>query len=172
MEGSAAKRARIQSLRARLPYVSQSALASILEIAATEALPEHTSRHTVRRARDSIKDIRTPYGNLHQHIEVQNSRGDVVKLEVQHPLAFLYHACTLSAGLSRLVARTAAAAMPTPMHPWHVIMYIDEILPGNQLAYKSGRKMWCCYWSVLEFGSAALSHEDRIHVVCSTYDNT
>ena len=49
---------------------------------------------------------------------------------------------------------------PTPARPWNMILYIGEILSGNQLAYKSARKMWCCYWSVLEFGSAALSHEE------------
>ncbi len=160
MEERPAKAARVQGLRARLPYVSQSALAAILEVAASEPLPEQTSRRTLQRARDSIKDIQTPYGKLHQHIAVQSHRGCNVDLEVQHPLAFLYHACATSASLSALVASTAAASAPTPARPWNIIMYCDEILPGNQLAYKSGRKMWCCYWTVLEFGSSAIAHEE------------
>ena len=167
MEERPANLARTQSLRARLPFVSQSALSAILEIAASEPLPEQASRRTLRRARDSITYIQTPYGKLHQHISVQSNQGCSVDLEVQHPLAFLYHACTSSAGLSALVGKLAAASAPTPARPWNIIMYCDEILPGSQLAYKSGRKLWCCYWTVLEFGSSAIAHEDLYTILCA-----
>ena len=160
MDGRPAKLARIQSLRSRLPFVSQSALSAILEVAASEHLPDQASRRTLQRARDSIKDTQTPYGKLHQSISVQSNQGCQVELEVQHPLAFLYHACTVSAGLSSLISKLAAASASSPARPWNIIMSCDEILPGNQLAYKSGRKLWCCYWTVLEFGSSAISHED------------
>ena len=91
---------------------------------------------------------------------MQSKRGPEIELEVQDPLPMLYWSCASSHGLSELVAKAAAAVPPTPAQPWNMILYIDEILPGNQLAYKSARKMWCCYWSVLEFGSAALAHEE------------
>ena len=47
--------------------------------------------------------------------------------------------------------------------PWSLILYADEILPGNQLAYKNKRKMWGIYWTILNLGSAALSDEELLH---------
>jgi hypothetical protein len=41
---------------------------------------------------------------------------------------------------------------------------MDEVLPGNQLGYKSSRKMWCLYWTILDLGSAAVSDEDLAYV--------
>ena len=51
-ESKPEKIARLQSLKARLPHVSQSALASLLAIAQREKLPEVKYRQEVRDAQD------------------------------------------------------------------------------------------------------------------------
>ena len=69
------KIAKLQSLRSRLPYVSQSALSAILQLAAQEELPGSCSRKDVRRARDDTVKELTPYGSLHQTITLPSSGG-------------------------------------------------------------------------------------------------
>jgi len=44
--------------------------------------------------------------------------------------------------------------------PWGLILYSDEVSPGNQLAHHNARKSWAIYWSLLQLGLAALSDED------------
>ena len=144
-------------LRGQLPYISRSALSALLQIASEQELPT-ASRAEVRGARDAIKSLPTPYGTVHQTIEVQSVQGDPIKLEIQHPSAMLHHACATSDSLCNMIKRDRK---PTLQEPWHLIIYADEIMPGNQLAYKSERKLWGFYWSVLEWGSSALSKEDR-----------
>ena len=152
------KLARIANLKSRLPYISQNALESILNIAAHEPLPSG-SRMDIRAARDHVAFQQTPYGRLHQVIEL-GSPPDDIKLEVQHPAAMLYHACAISTSFAHLVRRAAAAKPPSVTSPWTLILYSDEISPGNQLSHQNDRKVWGVYWSILEFGSAALSKED------------
>ena len=98
----------------------------------------------------------TPYGALHQRLRV----SEAFEVEYQHPAAMFYHLCQTSARMSALVARAAAAKPSTLSRPWSVVLYADEVLPGNQLAYKNNRKMWAFYWTVLEFTSAGLSDEE------------
>ena len=161
------KIARIQSLRSRLPYVSQSALSQILRFAAEEPemMPGSCSRKDIRQARDDAVAELTPYGPLHQTLTLASSTGEATTLEIQHPFAMLWYACAKSKSFSDLVVRTLASNPGTLTEPWSLVMYADEILPGNQLAYKNARKMWGIYWTMLNFGSAALSDEDRIVVI-------
>lgn len=154
-----AKHARIQRLRDRLPFMSQSALGAIMQIAASEPLPEG-NRKDVRIARDQRAQTPTPYGPVHQFIEVPALQGSPVRLEVQTPAAMLRACCEVSPPLRAFLGTTAATCTPTPAEPWRLILYMDEILPGNQLAYTHSRKMWGVYWSCLDWGSAALANED------------
>ena len=129
--------------------------------------------------------VDTPYGQVHQTTSFPNS--DTAKapitIEYQHPLAMLYHACMHCACLSNLLGPLAASSSPSK--PLSICLYTDEVLPGNPLAVTTDRKLWCWYWSVLEFGSAALSNEEiyicnaDLHAtwtlfmrVCSTHVHT
>ena len=161
------KIAKLQSLRSRLPYVSQSALSAILQLAAQEELPGNCSRKDVRRARDDTVKAWTPYGALHQTVTLPASDGDTLNIEVQHPFAMLWYSCANSKCFSDLVSRTLASNPCTVDAPWRLVMYADEILPGNQLAYKNARKMWAIYWTILNLGSAALSDEDQLAMIGS-----
>ena len=151
-----AKIQRVADLRGRLPYISQNALSAVLTIASTEELPAAT-RKDIRESRDCVGERRTPYGTVHQKISVESVNGGMIELEIQHPFAMLHHACSVSESMSSLIKR---ARTPSLQQPWQLILYSDEIAPGNQLAYKSERKMWGFYWSVLEWGSAALADEE------------
>ena len=154
-EPRAAKLARVEALRTSVPYVSHSALAAILAAAQEAPLPK-ADRNTVREGRDRVAMTETPYGPLHQSMRIGG-----LDVEYQHPAAALYAFCSKSRAFSDLVRHTASTQPPTPARPWHLLIYLDEISPGNQLAYTHARKTWGIYYSVLEFGAAAHAHEDR-----------
>ena len=149
------KSARLASLRQRLPYVSQAALAALLREAQHGGLPEVTSKQSIRRARAQFVQQRTPYGELHRKLRINDT-----ECYVQNPHAFLWHAVRSSSALSNLITHTASASPPTRARPWRIVLYFDEVAPGNQLAYANTRKLWCAYWSFLEFGASSLGKED------------
>ena len=155
----ASKRARVTdvaALKAKLPYITQAALAEVLKLAKKEQLPDGVaSRHMLRRARDDFVHSMTPYGPIHQRLQLTGS----MTIEVQHPMAMVHYCCKHSKVFSNLVQRIAQEFPPSLISQWNIILYCDEVSPGNQLAYKHERKTWAIYWSFAEFGSL-LSNED------------
>ena len=149
----AAKSQRIAALRSGLPYVSQSALGAILRLARDDMLPAATSRRCVARARDDAARTRTLLGELHQTVTV----AEGIEVEMCNPGAMLLH-CSEFTAVQVLLER--ALANKDPVAPLHVILYADEVTPGNQLAAKTARKTWAFYLTIQEFGQAALANED------------
>lgn len=153
------KLARLQSLRSRLPFISQSGLSALLAAAKHEPLPELSSSRSIRRARDAGVAEVTPYGKLHQQFSIAAQEGPELPIEVQYPFAMLYHCTEHSHRLSQIIETAAAVTPNYAINPWSLVLYADEIMPGNQLSYKGARKVWGVYWTILEFGSDALSDE-------------
>ena len=58
---------------------------------------------------------------------------------------------------------------PTPEKPWNIVLYTDEVTPGNPLATLNKRRFQAIYWSFLEFGINALSHEEAWFCVCTEF---
>jgi len=159
----AAKRQRLGELRATLPFISQEALSAISQ---RPDLPA-CSRKDIRKSRDDETKINTPYGTLHTTIEVPQLESDSpLQVEIQNPFAILWFSVTLSVAFSGLIANALQRCPCTFANPWHVIMYNDEISPGNQLAFKNARKLQGIYWSILELGIAALCNEECWFEVC------
>ena len=124
----------------------------MLDLSRKEPPPAAVTPRSQRRARDTLIDERTPFGPLHRVVRLSSG----MEVEVQDPAPML-HKCGESAGLAALLARAQASGHPPP---WRVVLYADEVCPGNPLGYVGARKTWAVYWSVLEFGQAALSSED------------
>ena len=155
-----AKLAKLQDIRTRLPYISHNALASLLQIASQEELPKCAGRKDLREARNVTAHQATPYGPMHQRLRIPTTSENHMEIEVQHPHSMLWATCKASAAISRLITETAARAPPSRESPWRVVIYMDEVHPGNQLAYSHRRKLWATYWSFMESGPAVLSHEE------------
>eukprot|EP00971_Amphidinium_carterae_P325170 6455300-Amphidinium_carterae.2 len=153
------KRARLLDLRSRLPHISQSALEAVLKEASKHALPKAT-RSEIRGSRDEHCRQVTPYGAIHQCIELPRSSGSMLRLEVQSPFAMFYYLCLHSKTYGDLVKRAHAKSPSSVGRPWTFILYSDEVSPGNQLAPDNVRKMQALYWSILEFGMDILSEEE------------
>ena len=146
------KAARVGALRARLPFVSQAALGALLQLGKEGELPEANvnGRRDIRNDRDAYVATSGLYGPLHQNVVI----ADGVELEVCAPAAMLVHASRFGP-LQRLLDRALRQYGPK----LHVIIYADEVTPGNQIAHKQARKTWAWYWSIHEFGPAALADE-------------
>jgi hypothetical protein len=158
-------RARLDGLRHRLPYVSQSALAAIVKVFRHEdllSLP--SSRADIRLARDEVTRAQTPYGTLHKVIQLPLPCGGKLDLEYQAPLPML-HVAARKPGFARFLLERLRAKSPGRDSPWRLIVYSDEVSPGNQLSHDNRRKLQCIYWSFFEFGPDALQHENAWFVL-------
>ena len=144
------KATRIGALRCRLPFVSQAALGALLKLSKDGELPEVNNRNDIRDDRDAYVAIAGLYGTLHQEVVI----ADGVTLEVCAPAAMLVHASRFGP-MQRLLDRALRLHGPR----LHVVIYADEVTPGNQIAHKQARKTWAWYWTIQEFGPAALSDE-------------
>ena len=168
MDDRPTKLAKVAALRGRLPHISQSAFVAMLAAAQEPELPCVTRRQDVRDARSAIAQRQTPYGRVHQQLPLPRVGGGVVLLEVQSPWAMLSEMCSVSPCLCLLIRQTLQrTGMPTPDRPWRAVLYSDEVDPGDPLLGKHGREFQACYWSILDLGAAALSHEELWWTVCT-----
>ena len=155
-----AEDAELCRLRASLPFCSQAALGALLQVAGREELPTG-NRNRARQARDSACAYRTTYGPLHKEIQVPSNDPDGhYDLEVQSPQAMLDYMVSSCPSFAERVEDAWRKRQPTPSAPWTIVLYSDEIQPGNTLAQTLHRKCWGWYWSILELGPATLSNED------------
>ena len=155
----------VRALQARVPYISQSALSTILKVATSETLPTFRNGSEIRTCRDYTVSTATPNGAIHQ-TKVHAPSGKA--FEFQPPLAMLCHLTKVSAAMRTLVSQLP---LSSPTAPLSMIFYTDEISPGNQLSYTNECKTWGLYRSVLEFGVAALSCEDSLYIDPGAHHN-
>ena len=118
---------RLNAFRAQLPYLSQAALAKILQLAQTTELPDLVHRKYIRIGRDNITHKKTPYGTIHQRRDVPLAAGGSTQLEFQHPLAMLHELCCSTTCFAELVQRTYDRAPSTIVSPWTLVIYNDEV---------------------------------------------
>jgi len=67
--------------------------------------------------------------------------------------------CKESPAYKELVLRAFSNSPPTADAPWGLIMYGDEVSPGNILKVENQRKMYAFYVAVKQLGPLALKHE-------------
>ena len=83
------------------------------------------------------------------------------------------HASILASQSLQTLFSTKLAEHPcSPAHPWNLIIYSDEVTPGNVLSTSNKRKLQCVYWSFREFGPAALAHEECWFTWCIELSTT
>ena len=155
----AAKLQRLDEFRRCVPYVSAAALEAILH-EARFGIPELIDRNSMREARDLQLTEETPYGSMLHKLTCDRTDGSTADLTIISPFAMLYIATLRCKGFEQLIRRTIAAHPPSYERPWRLIVYSDEIIPGNVIAARNVRKLWVLYWSFFEFGVANLSEED------------
>ena len=83
------------------------------------------------------------------------TEGEDFKWDILRPQAVLKKCLLASEGFRRLfIGHTLS-----PEHPWHLILYHDELTPGDMFSPEQDKKHFAFYFSFRELGQAALSNE-------------
>ena len=140
----------------RYSHVTNAALAKVLRDVRELGIPDAVSEGTRRRQRAEICAQRTSFGPLVSEMSVRTESGGDIHVPVQHPLAFLEVATRRSTEFRKLMANTLARSG----NMIRIILYTDDVTPGQQLNSKNFRKTCAIYWSIADFPVAVLSCED------------
>ena len=131
-------------------FVSAAALEELCE----ELGIKGGTRRTVKRKRQADISHVTPYGDI---LVEKNIAG--TKIWMVQPVAMLYHISRSCLEFSKFFKEILSRKPCTRDHPIKVIVYSDEVTPGNQLRHQNARKIQVCYWSLECFGLTNLSNE-------------
>ena len=84
-------------------------------------------------ARTLITAVETPHGpiDMIQHMEIVHENGQPILLEACRPLAFIWHCFQTCDAWYALLQKRLQLNPPTEDDPWSLILYTDEVTPGN-----------------------------------------
>ena len=154
-------------------FISQAGIAEVLQaVAETGKVPTAASKSTVKRRRDAAVDLETPYGKLLRHFDLPLEDGQVVSLPYCNPAAFLYHS---SRNFPRMQSLLDAAQRNKPnsmASKWQLILYMDEVSPGNQLKVTNRRKLQAIYYAIKQYGGLQLTQEHAWTVLTAVRTET
>lgn len=98
-------------------------------------LSERTLRENLQQGTESFSNMETPYGRVITNLVP----GDKNSVEVVNPFAYLHALCGLHRPLFDALRGHG------PHH--RLIVYIDEVRPGNPLRAEEARQTQCVYWT-------------------------
>lgn len=102
------------------------------------------TRRQLRNAIASHASATTPYGRVIQRMSLPHAT--MKHWDFVHPLAFLHY----MGGLSKSFFDVMKDCW-TPGVPLRIVLYIDEICPGNPLRPEKSRTLQAIYWSIIEW---------------------
>eukprot|EP00959_Pyramimonas_sp_CCMP1952_P287111 6004271-Pyramimonas_sp.AAC.1 len=130
------KKAKLAHL-GRNAHITASGMKHLLDqLREEDGLPIACSKDSVRRARQEIVFQETSFGPLLQSVSVVDKHGKSLDLHIHHPFGFLEAASRASILYRDLLVRTLNASNNT----LGIIVYSDEVTPGQQLLSRNTRK--------------------------------
>ena len=122
---------------------------------------EQCSRRSVKRAREQhLESLAGLHGPLLRDLMLEQEDGaGSVKVWYINPVAMLHHAWNHCKPFQAWVRERVAAQPPSYDRPWRLVLYSDEITPGNQLKQSNDRKVQAVYWTFAEIGRQGLGCE-------------
>jgi len=148
----ATKRRRLQEL-AGIGGVSDSALSTTLARLRANPISEPVSRLDVNRAcSDSV-------ANLLGFVDLPLASGGMFKWPLLRPDLLLQHTVRSSPAFARAFTEALRTCPSTSENPWSLMVFFDELTPGNVLRPDNRRKIMSVYFSFKELGP---------HVLCKT----
>ena len=103
---------------------------------------------------DAVANLSSMYGPMLQTMEL----GDV-KVEFVNPFTYIYCMCKQHQGLYRILADASGSR--------RIVMYIDEVKPGNPLRHDKGRTTQAVYWTFADMPDRMLTSEATWFVVAA-----
>ena len=162
--GLEAKRRRALAKVAAVFKTTASALARVLASLSEEGLLDaeaagdcHNLRRKISSAISAHGKADTPYGPVAQSLQITPDFA----CPFVNPFAIMWYLCTLSSAFADLVHRHLTQSC------CRVVMYADELRPGNVLRPDRGRQVWGIYWTWLEWPSYVRQHESGWLVACT-----
>jgi hypothetical protein len=155
-------------------YITDTALANVLKTLKNnpDLFPDSISRHAIKRERDDHVKVETLHGPLLSTIEFRlEEPSETRHVHFVSPAAILAHAASQSQNYGQLLHTTVSTYEPTPLKPLRIVVYSDEIAPGNVLKHDNKRRLQTLYWNIVEVGALALSNEDTWFVLTSVRSN-
>ena len=162
-QASSSKKAKLEQLlqfKSKLPAHSQSALQAFIEEGKEHGLPELSSSNDQRAARLAFLESchGGHLGPLLQETNLQKEDGTSTTMFFSNFLVYLTTAYRQGGSFTQLIQAIHAAKPSSVSKPWKLILYADEIIPGNVLG-RAERKLWAVYGTFDEF-QGHLHHED------------
>ena len=96
----------------------------------------------LQKAAEEHAKAETPYGRV---VQLMYFEGLEEPWEYCEPRAYLRYLSTLNGSYGEIMKKYSNGSI------LHVIMYLDEICPGNPFRQDQGRKIWGVYWACLEW---------------------
>ena len=150
---------RLEQLRRSTPYVSQSALAAIIEDIKKNGIPKEASRSQFTKATKFVLGGDYAYGPLKTNLKLLQHDGKTIQVPALNWKSYMAALFAESNTFHHLLTTTHDLHKPEFDRPLGLILYMDEITPGNVLSNRLTRKCWCVYASILEFPLQALGQE-------------
>ena len=146
-----AKAQKVMSVKRALPHCSQSAFTGMVRMAKDMDLSSFPSTRVTYRSFKALSLGDTPFGPMLVSVTLLAKLPYANKeLHVVNPFSYLYTAHSTAGGFFDLIQAKVKSTPPSVEKPWRLVMYADEVVPGNQLATRHARKVWVIYFSFLE----------------------
>ena len=155
---------KLNSFRRDLPFMSQNALQALLQKVHKEGLPEVRHAKGMKEATRMILSNMNAYGPLLLHEPVDTIDGQPATIWMANTMSLLAGLYQQGGQWARLLHETHSSKASQQAAPWKLLLYSDEVCPGNQLSHRLERKTMAIYGSFAEFHNM-LQHEDAWFVV-------
>ena len=113
------------------------------------------------------------YGPLQLDIELELKTGGKTTVPCNNLLSYLDVLYSRTSSFKGLLDQRHSTAPSSVDHPWGLVIYTDELVPGNPLG-PGLRKTWCIYGTFVQFSLDDLSNElswlSLLHVRSSIID--
>ena len=147
--------------------MSQSAFAAMVSDIKRNGLPDLATDHAsgmrklVAGARNAVVGSDSQYGDMIYRTRLDAMPGKPrVVLEHLNVQAYIQYAYGLGGSFANLVDSVHRARPSTLDVPWGVIIYADEVEPGQELAARHERKIYAVYVTIREFGPLTISNAE------------
>ena len=111
-----------------------------------------TTRRELRNAIEHHGNQMTPYGTVIQRVRL--GAPGLEFLDICNPFALLYYLATLSTAFGAMMYECVEAAAGLPLR---LVVYADEMCPGNPYRPEKSRTLQCVYWAFADWPGHVLS---------------
>ena len=151
-------------------HMSAAGKAQLLKDVRDVGMPSAISASTIRRERKAKTHVETSFGPLICWRSLPNATAGKadVRIPFQHPFAMLEHLLVISASFLDLFMKVIMAAGSI----LRIVVYGDEVTPGQAMAKCNKRKTYAIYWSFADFGFPLLSNDKLWFTLATVHTET